>query len=48
MFRLRPRNAASGTFQKSELGRKLSERAQSTIKEQKLEVRRRAAWATSH
>ena len=31
------RDRAGGTFQKSELGRRMSERAQSTIKEQKLE-----------
>ena len=31
------RDKATGTFQKSELGRRLSERAQGTVKEQKLE-----------
>ena len=31
------RDAAGGKFQKSELGRRMSERAQSTVKEQKLE-----------
>ena len=31
------RDAAGGSFQKSELGRRMSERAQSSVKEQKLE-----------
>ena len=31
------RTAAGGTFQQSELGRRMSERAQSTIKQQTLE-----------
>ena len=33
----RGRDAASGSFQNSELGRKLSERAQSTVKQAKME-----------
>ena len=31
------RDAAGGTFQKSELGRRMSERAQTSVKDQKLE-----------
>jgi len=40
------RDAASGTFQKSELGRKLSERAQSSLKEQKIEPWEKEVIAT--